>query len=266
MRWVRRSRPPPITRRPAVSGAAGARPRPRSCARRRRRSRPGARPRPSGGHGAGAPAGRPGPPAATVPIAAAAAGRTQVRGSCSDRSSHASSSSAASAWIVVSVSSSRTLRCSGGSTGASARLSSASRSLSRDWRAHRPHTSCGSPHDPLELLDRAMDQHLGGAVGAAERPRDLAVVHAEREAHDQRLAAVVRQLLHALEDLAQLLAALDEILGRVQRLGLGDRVQRGLRLARAVAVVVRGEVVGDADQPRPQRPAGRLGRARSKCR
>ena len=41
--------------------------------------------------------------------------------------------------------------------------------------------------------------------------------------------------------------------------GDGRRVlDRRLRLARAVAVVVGGEVVGDADQPRPQRPALRL--------
>ena len=38
----------------------------------------------------------------------------------------------------------------------------------------------------------------------------------EREAHDQRLAAVVRQLLHALEDSRELVAALDQVLGRVR--------------------------------------------------
>ncbi len=69
----------------------------------------------------------------------------------------------------------------------------------------------------LQLLDRAMDQHLGRAVRAAERARDLAVVHAEREAHDQRLAAVVGQQPHAVEHAAQLVAPLDQLLGRVQR-------------------------------------------------
>ena len=38
--------------------------------------------------------------------------------------------------------------------------------------------------------------------------RDLAVVHAQREAHDQRLAPVVRQLRHTLEHLLHLLAPL----------------------------------------------------------
>ena len=45
----------------------------------------------------------------------------------------------------------------------------------------------------LELLDRAVDQHLGGALRAAERARDLAIVHAERKTHDQRLTAVLGQ-------------------------------------------------------------------------
>ena len=75
--------------------------------------------------------------------------------------------------------------------------------------------------DLLELFDRAVDQDLGGAVGAPERARDLAVVHAQREAHDQRLAAVVGQLPDAVEHAAELVAALDQLLGRVQRRQLG---------------------------------------------
>ena len=48
-------------------------------------------------------------------------------------------------------------------------------------------------HFLLQLFDRAVDQHLGRAVRAPQRPRDLAVVHAQGEAHDQRLAPVVGQ-------------------------------------------------------------------------
>ena len=75
-----------------------------------------------------------------------------------------------------------------------------SASKSRTWLAHRAQSPASALDQLLELPDRAVHQHLGRAVGAAQRPRDLAVVHAQREAHDQRLAAVVRQLLHALED------------------------------------------------------------------
>ena len=61
---------------------------------------------------------------------------------------------------------------------------------------------------------------------------------------------------HAVEHAAQLVASLDQLLGRVRR-GEGAVVssigEDGL--ARAVAVEVGGEVVGDADQPRAQRPA-----------
>ena len=60
-----------------------------------------------------------------------------------------------------------------------------------------------------------MDQDLGRAVGAAQRPGDLAVVHAEREAHDQRLAPVVGEMLEVGHHLAQLLAPLGDRLGVV---------------------------------------------------
>src|SRR5215204_3574095 len=112
------------------------------------------------------------------------------------------------------------------------------------------------PLEPLlELLDRPVDQHLRGSLGTPHGARYLAVVHAEREAHDQGLAAVVGELRHPLEDLLHLLALLHHAFG-LER-GSQDRgvVQVRLRPPRAVAVVVRREVVGDADQPRPERSA-----------
>ncbi len=110
----------------------------------------------------------------------------------------------------------------------------------------------------LELPDGPVQQHLRGAVRAAERTRDLAVVHPEREAHDQRLAAIVGQLLHALQDSLEVVAILHQRLGRVRGRQRVRVVDRRLRAPRAVAVVVRREVVGDADQPRPQRAPLRL--------
>src|SRR4051812_22385474 len=130
------------------------------------------------------------PPAAIPPAAIAAAGRTQFRGSRSERSSdsesssaHAESSSAAASVTALSVSSTRPGRFSGGSIGRSADRSRLSTS--------RLGSAAIGTHLLLELLDRAVDQNLGGAVRTAESPRDLAVVHPEREAHDQRVAAVV---------------------------------------------------------------------------
>src|SRR5918992_238547 len=67
----------------------------------------------------------------------------------------------------------------------------------------------------LQLLDRSMYQHLRRSFGAAHRPRDLFVVHAEREAHDEGLAAVVRQLRHAPEHLLHPPPPLDHLLGPV---------------------------------------------------
>ena len=96
--------------------------------------------------------------------------------------------------------SSRSVRASGGSIGTSALRSSLSTSFTHRVSFIRL----------LELLDRPVDQHLGGALGAAERSGDLAVVHVEREPHDQRLAAVVGQVRHAREHLLHLLAPLHE--------------------------------------------------------
>src|SRR6185437_1270779 len=61
----------------------------------------------------------------------------------------------------------------------------------------------------LELLDGAVDQHLRRAVAAAERTGDLAVRHAQREAHDQRLAAIVGEAVEPRHDLAHPFPALD---------------------------------------------------------
>jgi hypothetical protein len=110
-------------------------------------------------------------------------------------------------------------------------------------------------HDLLELLERAVDQDLRGAVGPPEGAGDLTVVHVEGEAHDQRLPAVVGQLVDALEDMAQLLAALRQRFGGVNVRDDPGVLDRGLRPARAVAVEVGGQVVGDADEPRAQRAA-----------
>src|SRR5215510_6007849 len=114
------------------------------------------------------------PPAAMPPAAIAAAGRTQLRGSRRERSSEsesssaqAESSSAAASVTALRVSSTRPARFSGGSIGRSAERSRFSTSAlgSADIGAHLL----------LELLDRAVDQDLGGAVGAAQGAGDLAV-------------------------------------------------------------------------------------------
>ena len=63
---------------------------------------------------------------------------------------------------------------------------------------------------PFELADRAVQQDLRGTICPPQRSCDLPVVHPKRKAHDQCLAAVVRELLHALEDGLQLLAAFDQ--------------------------------------------------------
>src|ERR671910_584081 len=187
------------------------------------------------------------PPAATLPTTIAAAGRPQLRGSRMAESSQSASSVAAATVSSANPRSRRSLSASGGSIGTSALRSSCStRSLIAAVQAL------------LELLDGSVDQDLRGSLGSPERARDLAVVHAERKAHDKRLASVLRQLRHALEHLLHLLAALHELL-RAERLVQDARiVQLRDRTARAVAVEVRGEVVRDADQPRPERPPGRL--------
>src|SRR5436190_17379662 len=122
------------------------------------------------------------PPAAIPPAAIAAAGRTQFRGSRSERSSdsesssaHAESSSAAASVTALSVSSSRPESFSEGSIGRSADRSRLSTS--------RAGSAAIGAHLLLELLDRAVDQYLGRSVGATKGPGDFAVVHAEREPH-----------------------------------------------------------------------------------
>src|SRR5262245_37415259 len=142
------------------------------------------------------------PPAAIPPAAIAAAGRTQLRGSRSERSSdsesssaQAESSSAAASVTALRVSSTRPESFSGGSIGLSAerRRFSTSPGVSAAIDAHLL----------LQLLDRAVDQDLGRAVGTTERARDLAVVHAERKPHDQGVAAIVRQMLQMLHHALQ---------------------------------------------------------------
>ena len=56
-------------------------------------------------------------------------------------------------------------------------------------------------------IARALDRSEGATKvlihRAIKRPRYLAVVHTQREPHDQRLAPVVRKLRHAFEDVLQ---------------------------------------------------------------
>src|SRR4051812_32060659 len=94
--------------------------------------------------------------------------------------SHSASSIAAASVRSERRRSSLSLSDSEGSIGTSAERSSRSTSV----------ISAFLLQILLELLDGSMDQHLGGALGAPQRPRDLAVVHVEGEAHDQGLAAV----------------------------------------------------------------------------
>src|SRR5262245_52991098 len=193
------------------------------------------------------------PAPAAVPMAAAATGRTQLRGSRIDRNSQDSSSSAARSVSSCSVVSRRMERLSGGSTGLNAWRSRPSMSAAA-WSLMSAHASaCGD--DLLELLDRTMYKHLGRAVGAPHCPRDLPIVHTQREAHDERFAAVVRKLLDPDEDPGQLVAPLHQVLGRVHRAERARVLDRRLGLARPVAIEVRREVVRDADQPWPQRAA-----------
>src|ERR1700742_1855567 len=156
---------------------------------------------------------------APPPTPTATTGRTQLRGSRRARISESESSSAqsdssvaAAADSAVKVSSIRPESRSGGSIGRSASLSNASTS------------QVDSPCSPgviaishlfLQLFDRPVDEDLGRPVGATERPRDLAVVHAEGEAHDQRLAAVVGEVLQVGHHLPQLLPPGGDLLGVV---------------------------------------------------
>src|SRR3954453_23563523 len=194
------------------------------------------------------------PTPAAVPTATAATGRTQLRGSRIDESSQPSSSSAASSVRLQRVVSTRIARSSGGSTGASARRMISSK-LSPACSLTSTPPCLANVHDLLELLDRSMNQHLGRPVAAPQRAGDLPVVHSQGEAHDQRLPTVVRKLLDAIEDARQLVAALDEVLRRVHGGEHRAVLDRRLRTPRPVAVEVRREVVGDADEPGPERAA-----------
>src|SRR3954451_8368344 len=191
------------------------------------------------------------PTPAAVPTATAATGRTQLRGSRIDESSQPSSSSAASSVRLQSVVSTRIARSSGGSTGASARRMISSK-LSPACSLTSTPPCLANVHDLLELLDRSMNQHLGRPVAAPQRAGDLPVVHSQGEAHDQRLPTVVRKLLDAIEDPRQLVAALDEVLRPVHGGEHRAVLDRRLRTPRPVAVEVRREVVGDADEPGPE--------------
>src|SRR5215211_7870321 len=206
-------------------------------------------------------------PPATVPAATAATGRIQLRGSRRASSSPSESSSAqlessaaACSVIAVSVLSTRVARSSGGSMGRSASASNPS-SLGCSCRSVIPSPifRCASVlHLLLELFDRPMDQDLRGAIGAPQGAGDLAVRHPECEAHDQRLAAILAESLEPLHDEAQILAALDDLLGAMGVRRWLHRVERRLLAPGAISVVVRGEVVGDPDQPRAQGPAARF--------
>src|SRR4029079_15164144 len=140
------------------------------------------------------------PAPAAVPIAIAATGRAQLRGSRIEESSQLSSSSTASSVRLHKVISTRSARSSGGSTGASARRMMSSKLSGAAWSLMSAPPCLAYVHDLLELLDGPMDQHLGRAVAAPHGACDLPVVHTQRETHDQRLPAVVRELVDPLQD------------------------------------------------------------------
>src|SRR5215208_5891039 len=145
------------------------------------------------------------PPAATLPTTIAAAGRAQLRGSRMADSSQSASSAAATSVSSESPRSRRSLSASGGSTGTIAE---------RSRRSTRSTSLIAVLLESLlQLLDGPVDQHLGRSLGPPQRSRDLAVVHSQREAHDERLAAILGELRHALQDLLHLFAALHELLG-----------------------------------------------------
>src|SRR3954451_10504376 len=167
-------------------------------------------------------------PPAPAPITPAATSRAQRLGSRNALSSKSAHSSTAASVIDVSRRSSRSLSRSGGSIGTSAPRRSRSTSLMAPVLSQ----------SFVQLLDRSVQQHLGGPLGPSERARDLLVVHVEREPHDQRLAPVVRQPTDSLEHRLQLLAALDDVRRVVRRGDHGSVLELRLRPARAIAVVV----------------------------
>src|SRR4051794_8668097 len=152
----------------------------------------------------------------------AAAGRPQLRGSRIASSSQAANSSKATLVSSVRRVSIRSDNDADGSTGASALRSSCSMS-----KLEFASATLLQPF--LELSDGSVNQHLGRAFGAAERARDLAVVHVQGEAHDQRGLPVLGQVRNAGEHVTKLFASFDQLVGAVP---LGDRprvVDVGLR-------------------------------------
>src|SRR3954465_15415050 len=132
--------------------------------------------------------------AAVPPITTAAAGRAQLRGSRIAASSQSASSSKAVLVSSVRRVSSRSESDADGSTRASALRSSCSMSKFA--------SAIVLLQAFLELPDRPVYQHLGCALAAAKRPGDLAVVHVQREAHDQSRLPVFGQIGDAGEYVA----------------------------------------------------------------
>src|SRR3954454_18800758 len=164
----------------------------------------------------------------------AAAGRPQLRGSRMAASSQSASSSKATAVSSVSRVSRRSDSDADGSTGASAVRSSCSMSKFA--------SAILFVQALFELFDRSMYQHLRRTFGAAASARDLAVVHVEREAHDQCRLPVFGEIRHAGEHLAKLLPALDEVV-RAPAVGeWAGVVEVGLGTSGPVAEVVRSKV------------------------
>src|SRR5262249_41044023 len=152
-------------------------------------------------------------------------------------SAHEESSSAAASVTALRVSSTLPESFSGGSIGRSAFRSSASTSAV-GWAPGFSVAIC--THLLVELLDRPVDQHLGGPIASAQGAGDLSVVHPQCEAHDQRLAPVVGQLLQVVHHALQLLPALDDPLRAVRRRNRLGFLEDALGAAGPVAVVVRG--------------------------
>ena len=147
----------------------------------------------------------------------------------------------------------------GGSTGASAWRSRTSKSAVV-CALHRSRRLASSTISSSCRIARWISTFVAPSR-APERARDLAVVHAEGEAHDQRLAPVVRAACCTPSRTAAAPRAPRRGLGVVwSRRSTAASSSRRLRLARAVAVEVRREVVGDPDQPRAA-AAGRSTRA-----
>src|SRR5262249_30669036 len=139
------------------------------------------------------------PAAASTP--AAPIERTQLRGSFIALSSQSASSSAAASTCSVSRRSRLSVSDGGGSIGTSAERNRRSTSLILPCLLQVL----------VELPDGTVNQHLRGALGAPQCPRDLLVVHIEGEPHDQRLSSIVGQVRHSRKHLLELLPLLHEL-------------------------------------------------------